>query len=201
MQRKRLRLRRGAMFGSVLIVSLWLAGLFAVPAVPVAASTPRPVRVITRNLYLGADLTPVYTASTLQSLTIAAAQRFQVVQATDFPSRAKALAKEIKDADPDIIGVQEASLWRRGDPGVLDGPLTPATTVVYDYLSILQAELAAQSDPYTVRVAQFAADGEVPTTLGYDIRLTQRNAILAKSGLPPDELAVSILPVACTPFF
>jgi endonuclease/exonuclease/phosphatase family metal-dependent hydrolase len=169
-------------------------GLFLLVNIPLAASisaAPRPVRVMTRNLYLGADLAPIYSADTLEELATKAAQQFQMVQATDFPSRARMLAAEIKDADPDVIGLQEASLWKKGDLGVLDGPITPATTVVYDYLSLLQAALTSQGDPYTVAVTQFTADGEVPTALGYDVRLTQRNAILVKAGLAPDELSIA----------
>ena len=117
-----------------------------------------PVKVMTRNLYLGAELAPVFAASSIPEtpdLLAKAAQQYQMVQATDFPARAKVLAQEITEADPILVGLQEASLWRRGEPGVLDGPATPATTVVYDFLQILLDELAAQGQPYTVLVAQF----------------------------------------------
>jgi endonuclease/exonuclease/phosphatase family metal-dependent hydrolase len=153
---------------------------------PAAYAEPRPVKVMTRNLYLGADLNPVFTAPTVQQLLVRAAVAFQKVQANDFPARAKALAREIKDADPDLIGLQEVSLWRQGPIAA-----SPATTVVYDYLSILQAELAAHGLNYAVLVEQFTSDGELPTALGVDVRLTQRNVILGKSGLPADEFVVS----------
>jgi hypothetical protein len=146
---------------------------------------------MSRNLYLGADLAPVFTATSLPDLAVKAAQVWATVQANDFPARAKALAREIKEAGPVLIGVQEASLWRRGEPGVLDGPGTPATTVVADYLTILLRELAAAGAPYRALVEQFTSDGEVPTSLGYDLRLTQRNAILARADLPLDRLTVT----------
>jgi hypothetical protein len=146
---------------------------------------------MSRNLYLGADLAPVFTATSLPDLAAKAAQVWATVQANDFPARAKVLAREIKEAGPVLIGVQEASLWRRGEPGLLDGPATPATTVVYDYLAVLQRELAAAGTPYTVLVEQFTSDGEVPTSLGYDLRLTQRNAILARADLSLGRLTVT----------
>lgn len=176
----------------VLVVALGMPFLVIGAPAPVQAKVdPRPVKVMTRNLYLGADLAPVYAATPISNLLATAAQQYQMVQANDFAARAKVLAREIADADPILIGLQEASLWRQGEPGVVDGPATPATTVVYDYLQILLDELAAQGNPYTVLVAQFTADGEVPTALGFDVRLTQRNAILVKAGLPADELVVS----------
>jgi endonuclease/exonuclease/phosphatase family metal-dependent hydrolase len=180
------------LFRVILVAALSLPLLVGgAPAPALAKVGPRPVKVMTRNLYLGADLAPVFAASSVPDLLVRAAQQYQMVQATDFPARAKVLAQEITEADPTLVGLQEASLWRRGEPGVLDGPATPATTVVYDYLQLLLDELAAQGHPYTVLVSQFTTDGEVPTALGYDVRLTQRNAILAKAGRPSDELLVS----------
>jgi hypothetical protein len=146
---------------------------------------------MTRNLYQGADLAPVITATTVAELLAKSAQVFGTVQSTDFPARAKVLAKEIRGADPLLIGLQEVALWRKGAPGVLDGPVTPATIVVYDFLQILQDELVALGLHYSVVIAQATFDGEVPTALGFDVRLTQRNAILAKSGLSADELTLA----------
>ena len=77
---------------------------------------------MTRNVYLGADLIPLAAAPDQASFEQAAAQRFQIVLNNDFPTRAKALAAEIRKAKPDIIGVQEATIWRRGADGVKDGP-------------------------------------------------------------------------------
>jgi hypothetical protein len=153
--------------------------------------TDRPVRVMTRNLYLGADLTPAVTATSFQDLAVKVAQIYGKVQATDFPARATVLAREIGEADPTIIGLQEVALWRTGAPGVLDGPVTPATTVAYDFLALLQAALAAAGTPYDAAVVQQELDVEVPSALGFDVRLTQRDVILVKAGVPGSELTIS----------
>ena len=87
---------------------------------------------MTRNVYLGADLIPLATAPDEAAFEQAAAQRFQTVAKNDFPTRAKALAKEIAKNKPDIIGVQEATVWRRGADGLKDGSATPAKQVIYD---------------------------------------------------------------------
>ena len=151
----------------------------------------RPVKVMTRNLYLGADLLPVASATSLSDLMLKTAQVFGKVQATDFPARAKVLAHEIQEADPDLIGLQEMALWRIGTPGILDGPVTPATTVVYDFLASLQSELSNLGISYSVVRVQSELDAEVPSSLGFDVRITQRNVILAKATLPPDEMILS----------
>lgn len=165
-----------------LIPSLALAlvgsGLAPVPAD--AQSVKRPVKVMTRNLYLGASLTPAIQATTQLQLALAGTQIWNTVLATDFPTRAGLLAKEIADADPALIGLQEAAIWRTGPP---DGPPilggTPATTVEFDFLQILLDELAAIGTPYVVVRSQNEADLESITASGFDVRLTQRDVILA----------------------
>src|SRR3954464_13799144 len=104
-----------------------LVALSACVALPGSALAKRQdLKVMTRNVYLGADLIPLAAAPNRAAFEQAAAQRFQTVLGNDFPSRAKALAAEIRKTKPDIIGVQEASIWRRGADGVKDGPQTPA---------------------------------------------------------------------------
>jgi hypothetical protein len=49
--------------------------------------------------------------------------------------RAEALADEIVRASPDLVGLQEAALFRTQIPA--DGPATPATNVSYDFIQIL----------------------------------------------------------------
>ena len=166
-----------------------------VPDVVQADPVPRPVKVMTRNLYLGASLTPAIGAGSILELAIAGTQIWNTVVATDFPERAKVLAYEIADADPDLIGLQEAAIWRTGPP---DGPPmfggTPAMDVQFDYLQSLLDELEDIGTPYVVVVSQEEADIESITLpfpiTGFDIRLTQRDVILAKkSKVDAGELA------------
>ena len=95
---------------------------------------------MTRNLYLGTDLTPILTAPSQPALFAAVAAAWAQVQSNDFPARAQALADEIAAAEPDLVGLQEAMLFRTDVPP--DGPATPAETVAYDFVDLLVAALA-----------------------------------------------------------
>lgn len=163
--------------------ALLASGPLAVGAQAAQSNAP-PVKVMTRNIYFGASLTRAATATTVPELLNAVSTIFTNFQATDFPSRAKALAREIDEADPALIGLQEVALWRRGPVGVLDGPVTPAEEVVLDFLPVLRAELAALGIPYDVVEEQQELDLEAPAGAPYfrDIRLTSRDVILARRG-------------------
>ena len=164
-------------------VAALLVALSACAVVPAAASAKKQdLKVMTRNVYLGADLIPLAGATDESSFEQAAAQRFQTVQNNDFPARAKLIAAEIKKAKPDLVGVQEAAIWRRGADGVKDGPATPATQVIYDSSKELQKALKAVKAPYKEVVGRAWFDFEAPTALGYDVRITQRDVILVRKG-------------------
>ena len=150
--------------------------------------------VMTRNLYLGADLTPAILAPTLPEFIAANGQILREVTANNFPVRAKGLADEILKAKPDLVGLQEVALWRTAPVNfevLTKGP--SATTVRYDYLAELLAELNKGPDRYEVVVVQNEFDLEAPGDedgnpetgpLGADIngRLTMRDVILARRG-------------------
>ena len=157
------------------------------------------VDVMTRNLYLGADLAPAIGAPSLEAFVAANGQILREVTANDFPTRAKGLAREILAEKPDLVGLQEVALWRTGPPSltpVLSGEPT-ATTVRYDYLQELLAQLNRGPDRYEVVVVQnefdleapgdenqVAGDGPNPAIASAEIngRLTMRDVILARRG-------------------
>jgi hypothetical protein len=74
-----------------------VAALGAVASAAASASGVKSehiVRVMTRNLYLGADLTPGLEAKSLSDLNDAAGEIFNQVKENDFPVRAKGLARD-----------------------------------------------------------------------------------------------------------
>ena len=94
--------------------------------------------------------------------------------------RSKLIAREIKRTKPDLIGMQEVAIWRRGPDGVKDGSTTPATQVVYDFLRTLRRDLGRLGLRYSVGSKQQEADIEAPIDAGYDVRLTMFDVILVK---------------------
>ena len=119
---------------------------------------------MTRNLYLGTALDNVTAASNFAEFVQAVSQDWAHVVATDFPTRAKALAAEILRAKPDVVGLQEVSLWRDQDVSdIVTGTTAPnATHVVYDFLAMVQAELRAGGTAYSAVSTSTNADVEAP---------------------------------------
>lgn len=150
------------------------------------------LKVMTRNLYLGADLGPVLRATTADGLVAAATQVFAMVQATNFPERAKALAAEIAAVHPHIVGVQEATLWRGQTPADFS-PRPNAQDIDYDFLATLLAELAKQGTHYHAVATVQNADAEVPRAVAgglRDTRYTDRDVLLARTDLPSHVFSV-----------
>jgi endonuclease/exonuclease/phosphatase family metal-dependent hydrolase len=149
-------------------------------------------KVMTRNLYLGADLSPAIGAPNLPALIKGAGTILRQVTTTNFPVRAKGLAAEIRGAKPDLVALQECALWRTGPVNfavLSSGPT--ATDVRYDFLQLLLDELNAGPDKYEAVAINPEFDFEAPADedanpstgpLGADLdgRLTMRDVILAR---------------------
>ena len=86
-----------------------------------AQRSPVTVRVMTRNLYLGANLDAIVQAKSTPEAFRAVEKGWGDVRANDFPTRARAIAKEIATAKPDFVGFQELSLYRTQTPAWSDG--------------------------------------------------------------------------------
>jgi endonuclease/exonuclease/phosphatase family metal-dependent hydrolase len=174
-------------------------------AIPVAADAAQSasqggpkVTVMTRNVFLGADLGPALGAPTLDEAIDGAGVILNEVDATNFPERAVPLAKEIKASKADLVGLQEVALWREQIPSDLGAPPSgigvPATEVRYDFLALLLQELRRIGAKYEVVRVQQEFDEELPADLDgsnatggafgaeLDGRLTMRDVILAKKG-------------------
>lgn len=149
------------------------------------AADPAALRVMTRNVYVGAPIETVAGATNPAEIPLRVAEAWAAVQATDFPERAEALADEIAREGPHLVGLQEISLFRIQEPGdVLAGNPVPATVTALDQLQALLAALAARGLDYVVAASSENFDLELPmaTSQGLaDIRLTDFDVILARS--------------------
>lgn len=145
------------------------AMLFGVAAENAQAAKGKDIRVMTRNLYLGADLGPGLESNSLAELTSGAGEILRSVDATKFSDRAKQLAKEIRSTNPDLVGLQEVALWRTKTPPVvyipgLNSPVS--TTVRYDFLALLLTALnkgKPKAQRYSAAVVKNQFDFETPT--------------------------------------
>jgi len=144
----------------------------------------KPLTVMTRNLYLGADLTRAFAAlqappdRQLDVLIGATTTIRAIVDQTNFPLRAQRIAAEIADRRPDLIGLQEVALWRHGPLG------QEATTVDYDFLQLLLGALEARGVHYVAASVQQESDVTLPGVLNgtlQNLRLTMRDVVLKRA--------------------
>ena len=160
-----------------------LAGLVMLaPGAATVRGADAEVTVMTQNMSFGTDLSPILEATNQFEFVTAVATAYTQAQATDFPGRAKAWANEIERAKPDLIGLQEAALWRTQTPADFS-PTPNATTVQADLVALLLAELRSRGLKYEVVIAQTGFDIEAPglfQTGLVDVRLTQREVILVR---------------------
>ncbi|MDX1418589.1 MAG: endonuclease/exonuclease/phosphatase family protein [Rubricoccaceae bacterium] len=179
-----------------------LAGaLILLPLLPLAgcdtggSGAETTVTVMTRNLYLGGDLFALLAPECKGDAVAGcvAALYFGDVVGSDIPGRLAAVAEEIAANDPDLIGLQEVSLYRTDPSDFIKGVTEPnATTVTFDFLQILLDALDARGLDYVVAATNTNADVEFPATTDgvtfTDVRLTDRDVILARAGLQTDVL-------------
>lgn len=183
---------------TLILLSVLLSAALADSARAEGERSARTLTVMTQNLYLGADLTPAIAA--IQSgdpnqIPPAVSQVWANVQATDFPTRAQALAGEIERSRPDLIGLQEAALWRSEFP--FDGFDLDATHVEYNFVKLLLDALAARGEHYSVVTLFTGLDVEAPRIKSVspleleDIRLTDHAVILIREGPGQRKLSLS----------
>jgi endonuclease/exonuclease/phosphatase family metal-dependent hydrolase len=175
----------------------------------------RDLRVMTRNLYLGADILAVADAAGPAEALAAANAAWAGVQATRFPDRARVIAREIGEARPDVVALQEVTTWRLGAPVacLAGGPVPPvAADVAQDFLAILLHALAREDLHYEVAAQITSMDVELcigdpadPSTLG-DLRYTDHDVILVRRGvawrdpmLPPAPWLPGLVPAPVAP--
>ncbi len=190
--------RKRALAGKVLVIPLAAAFLACLGAASargqVLSQGKGNLRVMTYNVYEGADLSAAMGATTFEQLAGYVGQILANLQATNPPARAAAVAAQIGKARPTLVSLQEVTEWRTC-PATLDFTTCAAPpTVLYDLLNLVKNSLEAKGYSYyevgRVTANDLAAPtliGGVPTLVFY----TQRSAILARADIDPSELQVS----------
>jgi len=143
-----------------------------------------PLTVMTYNVYVGGSAERVLSVENVLQVPTEVANMYSTVIASDFPSRAVAIAKSIKTYQPHLIGLQEISLIRRQSPGDrIAGGTVPAEEVVLDFLQILMDALQAEGLDYQIAAQVENIDVEMPmfTDTGIvDVRLTDFDVLLSR---------------------
>jgi endonuclease/exonuclease/phosphatase family metal-dependent hydrolase len=180
------RFREGlAAAAAALLVAVSL-GSPPVHAQPDGGSSQRDLTVATYNVYLGADLTPLFAAPDQAAFVAAAGAVYAQMEHTDFPRRAEAIADQIAAHGPEVVGLQEVALWRKGPLG---GPLS----TTYDFLPLLLDALADRGLAYEAVAtnANFGTVQPVPISTTEQASFLDRDVILARSDSPTSELKVT----------
>ena len=129
------------------------------------------VKVMTRNLYVGADVDPIVeaaaTGASLEEIAGLVDVAFQTLMVTNYPERAVAFASEIERNRPDLVGLQEVSVIEAG-----------GTTL--DFLAILKHELAQRGLDYRVVGQIKNIDLTVPSGAVGMVRLVDYDVVLAR---------------------
>lgn len=162
---------------AVALVAVGVA-LEAVPAVAPGA-TPARITVMTRNLYLGTDLLPLAAATPGAPFQRAVASALASVQATGPTARMKLIAGEIAAARPDLVGLQEVSVWTTGPAG----SSKPPGHVVVDYLTAIMSELKRLHAPYSIVAERLGLHLQAPSSAGVEVGFTDGDVVLARRGV------------------
>ena len=131
------------------------------------------VSFLTWNIYQGFNTAPLFNpVLTPEQLPEVVTQVFRQFLATNFPVRAKAIARAIASEKPDFIGLQEAVRVKLIIPTF--------RTVTYDFIEILLEALEERGLKYEVAARNNNVEVEFPDSNGNRIQFLERDVILIR---------------------
>lgn len=173
----------------ILVLTLLIAAITISTTIsPVFAdSDKRMVKVMTYNMDAGTDL--LYFFSGIDAVSATQATYTELL-ATDFQGRARLLANQIAIEQPDLISLQEVTLWQTIS---VDSEGSENTAVLADQLKLLMYALAARHQHYRIVASQDLTDimGPLDDTYSLLLSFLDRNVILARTDLEKSEMRLS----------
>ena len=163
------RIKKELMVLGVIFLALVL---FSSEAFTATAHNEAGVTIMTQNMYAGTSLGFVLALGAPEGVDLTLAE----IQASHIPERADLIAAKIAAKRPDMVALQEVTLWRIGPT-----PET-ATHVLYDQLKLLLRALARHGAPYDIVAVNTLTDLALPGSQGA-LRYTDRDALLVRSDL------------------
>ena len=158
------------------VAAFFALALLSLVPVPASADEGHRLRVMTQNLYVGSFFQELGAARTPSEIISAVTLTYQHILATRPAERAVVIADEIARLRPDFVGLEQAAILRTGTA-------SPTTAVTFDLLQSLLQELAARGVRYEAVAVKPGLDAEAPTALGFNVRLTMRDALIVRADL------------------
>jgi endonuclease/exonuclease/phosphatase family metal-dependent hydrolase len=159
--------------------------MLAVPAWGLAAG-PATAKIMTQNMDAGTDLT--FAVAELLGIFppgVGIELTYQEILSADIPQRAALLAAKVAGNKPDLLALQEVTLWRTG------ASVDTTTTVLFDQLQLLLSSLAADGVPYDIVAVNARTDVALPKASGGALRITDRDVLLIRADLRPPAFHLS----------
>jgi endonuclease/exonuclease/phosphatase family metal-dependent hydrolase len=154
--------------------------LFSSGGLTAAAQNEAGVIIMTQNMDAGTDLGFVVAFGAPEGVDLT----LEEIEASQIPQRANLIAAQIAAEKPDMVALEEVTLWRIGPT-----PET-ATQILYDQLELLLSALASQGVAYEVVAINRLTDLALPGSNGA-LRYTDRDALLVRSDLRPPAFHIS----------
>ena len=156
------------------------------------------IKVMTYNVNEGTDFLEVLSATNLDDFRQAVAITLNNIESTNPPLRMQAVAKEIAQTEPDLVGLQEVTTWSVGGE------------VKFDMLQELLSALDNLGEHYVVVVKadEFQLAGQLPDLTvvqgaDYDVILARADAGMEFSNIQKAHFSDGVLltlPTAVGPF-
>jgi endonuclease/exonuclease/phosphatase family metal-dependent hydrolase len=184
--KRQIQIIRNAMAKPMLAFALGilLLGPISMPAAASGDFSPPGIKVMTQNLYVGADIFRPATAEDLDDFYELLEETFLVLGSTNIFERAQAVAAEVARHRPHLIGLQEVYRIQRQDP---------FQTLDLDYLAILEQALEEQGLHYRTVGSVQNLDLFVPILMDGSpvgsVTLTDRDVILARGDVDVSDIS------------
>jgi endonuclease/exonuclease/phosphatase family metal-dependent hydrolase len=173
--------------------AVWALALVSVvvlitPTIATAEDTHNTVfSVMTRNMDLGSDYEPALAATDAASFAHGVTTIYNEIVASNIAERTTGIAGEIQQTMPAVVSLQEVSLVQRF---VWTGTQWSFLDQI-DQLAALRTALAQLGLSYSVASEVYELDVAAPSDAGYLLRVRDSEAILVRSDLSANILAVS----------
>ncbi len=166
--------------GRIPTTLIWILLILGLTVGVAIAKDASAVKIMTQNMDSGTDLGYVIVLGAPTGVDLTLAE----VMASGIPGRAALVAGRIAAELPDLVALEEVTLWRTGPtPGT-------ATETLFDQLELLLSALADAGASYEVVVVNTLTDLALPGTTEA-VRYTDRDVLLIRSGLRPPALHLS----------